>query len=543
MKIPVGKKKSHRTPARSRLSFDIKPKVSSDTLISLRPKERSPYGLVRDDLLRVVRRRKRELFILGFILASTVFFTMFHPLIHATTTTLYPQSCLGGWDHVHNAEGTPQLPLGADPADFNDTNSAVLSKDVRAEIFCGGFQGTIPPASKPRKVFLSLFWSAQNTVAKTIQSQDFASSTGAILDATGTAPTFDLTSSTASTTQAPPPPLPASIPKPTAPDTMPVPPSVPEPAPVPKDVTSPSAAPVAPPTDPPAAPITAPPSEPPAPTVTSLFESFTAVAHAETVGDIHITDTLSSTSATTTDMASSTPSSTPPPARAGDFVEVRYTLDGTTWNSLGTFDEAHIGESTFEIPLTDTSEWQDLSKLQVSIRSVTTLDSKPALYVDGMKLVVEYTGEKETKIDPAIDLATAPLVVSSPVQVSGPLVLNLMTNEDGKPALDFTSPGGGELFLYRGSKETPVLTSGLGDQVLEIPAYFFYPDSYTAILVESSSACIPKPNRIACENKTGFKGEWTFAISVASSTDGILPTTPVVATTTILSTSTASASL
>jgi hypothetical protein len=75
----------------------------------------------------------------------------------ADVAYFYPTSCLGGWGSPQNAQGQPNVELGASIEAFNTENSAILRNAV-AQIFCAGFEVNAPENSQPIKVVLKLSW-------------------------------------------------------------------------------------------------------------------------------------------------------------------------------------------------------------------------------------------------------------------------------------------------------------------------------------------------------------------------------------------------
>lgn len=78
----------------------------------------------------------------------------------------------------------------------------------------------------------------------------------------------------------------------------------------------------------------------------------------------------------------------PPPPPDEHFLEVSYSLDGKTWNPVERISPDNWPNFTVALPLTS---WEDLKKVQVSIKAVpTTLISPPRTYLDGMLLEARY---------------------------------------------------------------------------------------------------------------------------------------------------------
>lgn len=469
LKRTSSKKNLHR--------FDIIRNTSPHTL-SLRPNDPRWFHLLFDECMQFLSRWRYQVLASAVLLSLIGGFVAFQRVSYADIANLNPTSCLGGWTNPHEAEGPPSLSLSASADEFTSDNSALLPAATGGEIFCGGFTGEIPTSSSPKKVLLIVSLSTHAPRAP-ITGDSFASSTGAILDASTSDPSFT----------AP------------APDAVPAVTSDPAPA--------------------------APADSAPVDSLVSFLEYFTPVAHAETLGDgITITDVSSSTSASTpvtppTEASStSAPAATPTIEGPGGpgILEIRYTLDGTNWQTLETLDASSLVSGTFSLTFPASVTWTDLSSLQVSIRNIASIDPKQDIYLDGMTLAIEYGAETPLPPDPPIDLLNADLVASAVQNGTGNFIAEAVTGSDGKPALSFNIPGGGNLFIYRGASETPVVNSGMGDSPLEMPLYFFYPDAYTAIVVGSDDSCVATPDREACKTSAGFLGESTFTVSLTSST-------------------------
>lgn len=290
-------------------------------------------------------------------------FLLIRSTLNAETLTLYPGACLGGWQNPERAQGE----LTEDASNlhaFAEGSSAILPADTVSEIFCGGFIADIPPNTEPTTLTLLLAWSTERADEPPVVSgEDFGSSTGELLDAPdGSSPSFELIEPE---------------------DDAPV---IPEPEPVADD----------PPPEPPAEPEPPPEPEPriepePAPEPVSFLRSLAAVAHAQ--------EEPSPLEEEAPDVPGEVPPLEEAPVVLPDsaFVEVRYTFDGSTWYSLGTFDDAHIVPTTFSIPVPPQTSWTNLSSFQISVRSSPTIDGAPTVYLDGMELRVGYDPLTETR--------------------------------------------------------------------------------------------------------------------------------------------------
>ncbi len=107
-----------------------------------------------------------------------------------------------------------------------------------------------------------------------------------------------------------------------------------------------------------------------------------------------LSSTMLSTSSIITDSNSSSTYLTSDQSQEDEaqnnFLEILYTYDGVTWKSLGKVNEDSLVYRTFEIPVTATTAWDDLSQLQIQIRPFPRIDETPTIYLDGMKLDVIY---------------------------------------------------------------------------------------------------------------------------------------------------------
>lgn len=121
----------------------------------------------------------------------------------------------------------------------------------------------------------------------------------------------------------------------------------------------------------------------------------------DTVATTSITTILFTDSSSTRDMATSTAASTSSQEELPifskysepislDTFEVFYTFDGTIWSSLGVVDQNSIAYRNFEIPLTASSTWNDMSNFQIKIEPLQRTNSSLAVYLDGIKVEVLY---------------------------------------------------------------------------------------------------------------------------------------------------------
>lgn len=343
-----------------------------------------------------------------------VAFGMYRSVTWANSAVLHPSTCLGGWNNPQNAEGKPDVDASSDQSAFTDDNSAVLPENASSDIFCGGFIGDIPEDVQPTKMTLTFSW---------ITKTDAASQSNTIID-TPSGPIIISTSTPD-----------VSYP---APDTSDASSTIPEVASPSSDTNldsdtndTSSEQPVSPPEEsvPPPAPSEAAPASdqsndspvsllylltPKAfaqedATATTLDDVITAVTDTdETTTPIIITDATTTvvaddviTATTDTEESATTTATSTPDTSAqigqdfkNGFLKVSYTLDGNTWQDLGIIDASDLASASFDIPIASGASWKDMSSFQISIRSVSSLDPIPAVYLDGLSLQMVYAGEK-----------------------------------------------------------------------------------------------------------------------------------------------------
>ena len=75
--------------------------------------------------------------------------------VKAEIAIFYPQICLGGWENSYKAQGLPETKNDPFIAEFSSENSAIL-QDTNGQIFCGEFAGQIPEDALPKKFILKL---------------------------------------------------------------------------------------------------------------------------------------------------------------------------------------------------------------------------------------------------------------------------------------------------------------------------------------------------------------------------------------------------
>ena len=318
---------------------------------------------------RAYQKHRLVLIGCGVFLILGIAFGVFRSVTWADSAVLYPSTCLGGWNNPQHAEGELDVASLGDPSAFTESNSAVLPANASSEIFCGGFTGAMSLEAQPTKITLTFSWTTKNEAAPIIitDSTPDTSATSSI----------DITAPATST----------STPDVAAP---PVDLTTPDPATPTFDASStPDMSTSAP---------TPPTADPSSDAPISLLYFLTPTAHAQEAATTTVDLAASSTLDASTTPDSTTTSIEQNPS-GGGFLDVSYTLDGNTWHDLGTVNTAQLASASFAIPIAPGASWKDMSNLQISIRSIPSLDPTPTVYLDGMSLHTDYA---EGKLQSAI---------------------------------------------------------------------------------------------------------------------------------------------
>ena len=245
---------------------------------------------------------------------------------------------------------------------FTTQNSAVLNGE-QAQIFCGSFQAG-DQSQTPTAVTLHFSW---NVIFASQASSSVGTDTA---DTAAWSSVLDTTSSATSTVS-------------TTPDT-----SVATSTPTSSSSSAPAVASSTPPTS-----TTTLDATPPASSSSTTDQSGTSLlqkmwsnpfaflverSFADTAGTASTTDVAADTSTATSTIAT--------PAAPGDFMDVSYSLDGTTWIDLGQVSESDWQNYSVTIPV---SSWSDINTLQVQLSPDIGPD-EPTVSLDSMWLEVDY---------------------------------------------------------------------------------------------------------------------------------------------------------
>ncbi|MES2214304.1 MAG: hypothetical protein V4465_02895 [Patescibacteria group bacterium] len=371
----------------------------------------------------------------------------------ADTAVFYPSSCLGGWKHPELATGKPQTDEEADPEDYTNGNSAILS-DASAQIFCGGFQGEIPPGTIPHIVTLSFDWTlkgAEDEGPEPILITDDNSSTTleAVLDST-----IDTSVTNVSSVPSDPP---EALPEPSS--------------------GSPLSEPV----------IETPTESAPAEEAPISFSIFPR-AYAQ-----EVLDEVATTSAVV--------------ASSNSFLEVLYTMDGQTWTNLGEIEARDLGHTTFDLPPASYSAWTDLSKLQVQIRSKATLDNPGVVYLDALKIEVGFDAVAKEEIPEDFTAYIVSDISDTYSEVSTSVV-----KDNGQESLLFRGAPGSSFRFYKVDDPTFMIMTPVGKELSVMPTYFFKEGDFVLINTNEVTGCMSLTIE-DCHADAGFIAETAFGIT------------------------------
>jgi len=370
-------------------------------------KENLPIVEIHFDRMKELFREHRRAIFGVLILVISLSILSAFSMGHASVTNFYPTSCLGGWEHPENAQGEPDLPEGSKIEDYTISNSARLDKSS-GSIFCGSFKGEVLDNTQPTNFHLSFSWSVDdgsvnhnevkpfenvsNTDQQNINTTDTNSNS---IDVNNSSTTDTNNNSNVDLIE-----VPNNSDTPSVIET-PATPSESESAPAQNDN----------------------------PVQAFLYKIFSTPAFAqESTNSPAVLDDTSNTTTDTsvTDINISTTDSNPPvdvplvdgiPATdistSDAFAEVDYTLDGTDWKTLGTISRSQWKNASFDIPL---DAWANLNNLQVSIKTLPTYDTPAVIYLDAMKMSIEYQDIKEILNRPTVEFKDSSSVISNTQQ-------------------------------------------------------------------------------------------------------------------------------
>ncbi len=298
-----------------------------------------------------------------------IFCIVFASIVHLNvradvgSTNLYAGDCMGAWQHAERASGAPDVALGA--TDFSPANSAVVTGNP-SQIVCSNFTGNVPDGVVPKKFVVHLSWIATDEPIADPNNlvQDDAVSTPALV------PIPDASTSSVDTT-----------------------------SPVASSTSS----------------------------TTSSDDSIVLPdSSSSTTSTIVSTDTSSTTaSSSSVDTASSSSTDSQPVQQNSpvmttdipteDFLQLKYTLDGVTWQNLGTVNASNYKNISFEINSTESGtdmlKWGNLAHFQISVATLLSDDKLPNIYLDSVYVEANYESIPKISDPPKISLKDSSVVL------------------------------------------------------------------------------------------------------------------------------------
>ncbi len=398
--------------------------------------------ILRDDRFPLIAKLGRVLisktFIACLVITTLVLYTSRAPFLKAEATSFYPKACLGGFDAVRNAEGKPDTKVAAGHNAFDIENSAYLSGEQSAEMYCGNFDGIVADHTVPNKITLTIYLTTKEKQDTPVIKNDTSASSTTflqVLDSTTTpvlenSPKGDA-SSTGDKSDAPSVIIPVQE--------------------KPKESALPTEDPVMPPVE-----AGAPQTKLSIPNVLASYflvhvfaeddaATTQAVAQADTTPKVEADSNAVSNSKTSAagalevekksetsdvlpvektppvDPATAKPLNTPPVIENASVAqsikdalenfevsdnvatstehplfEVAYSLGGDSWIPVAALGKENARTISINLPLETIKSWSDIGKLQVRVKNIDSLDVRDDLYIDGMSLAISYEKDMET---------------------------------------------------------------------------------------------------------------------------------------------------
>ncbi len=284
-------------------------------------------------------KKTTQLFLVGlslFVISIISVLFLYKSKARANEYLLYPSTCLGGWENPQLAEGAPQVSLESREASiFTEENSARLNGNIAAQIYCGGFKEDIPEDVIPKNIVVKFSWTV-GYVEPSIEIPPIDSDIPVMPDQQSVKENSTNDDIQVENLDKNPEETNLSA---NEDNTLEL-----EQPKIPQEVSVPESASI------------------------SFFKLFTKVAYGQeaSLGETKKLDSYG-------------------------LVEVLYTLDGVDWKSLGFVDKDSFDNTQFKIPIEEVATWEDISKIQISVRSVPVLDgATPVIYLDSMWIEAEY---------------------------------------------------------------------------------------------------------------------------------------------------------
>ncbi|MFA6135861.1 MAG: hypothetical protein WC705_00630 [Candidatus Paceibacterota bacterium] len=325
-----------------------------------------------------MKLNKTNKIIAGFLLVVTLFFLSNGIFVKAGTANFYPNVCLGGWQNSSKVQGTPDLSFYSSPDEFNEDNSAVLGSLVGSQIFCGNFTGDTYNGINIKEVKLNLIWSFKNSNPEIINEKSLNDIEKVIEEEfapTSWIPNFVLKKALAQEVVEEPPVQEPVVQEPPVQEPVVQEPPVQEPI-IQEPVIE------EPPVQEP--PVEEPPVEEPVVEEPVVEEDPVqeTTPEPEVIEEPEISEPKI--------IQPEAPQEVIPQEiipQEEYFVIVSYTVDGKNWQEIGKIGFSNWQNASFSLPI---NSWESLSNVQISIQNSLFLGDKPAIYLDGMSLDIQY---------------------------------------------------------------------------------------------------------------------------------------------------------
>ena len=306
---------------------------------------------------------------------------------NAQITSFYSTVCLGGWENTDKAMGVPDA-IEKNDTNYNESNSASVFNAI-TQIFCGGFKGELPQDAIHKKVILKFSWATENTTSSIEENPEIINGEETIqTEESAEEELIENENTSTEETNAP-------VKETLEIETIPV---LELESALELEIEQPSTE------NPESTPATEPAED-----LSFIRKLFFDVVYAEDAEEIVTEETIqteesaeeelienkppASEDSETEIIDNNSPEETIP---IGAIFEVRYTLDGIVWESLGYISEIN-NDVSLEMPIDIFTSIADLERIQIALHTLPMFDTLPKIYLDAIWLEVQYENE-ETEI-------------------------------------------------------------------------------------------------------------------------------------------------
>ena len=491
------------------------------------------------------------IFIIGVVLIITV------PKGQALVSVFYPSSCLGGWENTQNAIGEPEALFSLNPEDYTSGNSAFTNG--LAEMYCGDFKGSIPPATLPTSFELAISWSVDDGSVNHIAPQPFdiqelnttdakesdiieetsnaegvesidqgvatnteieessdagisSGTEGASENSNEVVPDLDTTPNTEGVENSNEETqtgiqaflrmliMPISV---FAEDVLSDDPSVlPDGEQIQDEELTTEENDIEITTDEssilPEAELTA-------------EETGTEITTEDSSDVLPETELITQEAETITDVSDISDDVVNDP-----FISIYYTLDGELWNILATVERDEWQNVRIPIPL---NNWEQISKLQLRFVTVSRIDPLPHVYIDAVALNVLYSEDVSLALVPDGSADFKKYTIEDfQDEHSGSFSVDVKNNSDQGEFLHIISSNGGAYVIYPHEETAEsVMMSSIGTDPVDVFSYQLSLGSYVMLATKRLDGC-EQLNLRRCRDDADYGGEITFSIAPSLNT-------------------------